>query len=85
MCRPAMKNVDSRSIINSILSMAEQEMKEVVDLPVEAIGEAIDKLAFYYGIRDKWNSQEIYQEMAERFRGKDNNVCHSGYSHSLCH
>ena len=43
--------------------MAEQEMKEVVDLPVEAIGEAIDKLAFYYGIRDKCNSQEIYEEI----------------------
>ena len=81
MCRAVM-NIDSRSIYN-ILSMAEQEMKEVVDLPVEAIGEAIDKLVFYYGVGDKWNSEEMYQEMVERFPGKDINVCQSGYSHSF--
>ena len=81
MCRAVM-NIDSRSIYN-ILSMADQEMKEVVDLPVDTIREVIDKLVFYYGVRDKWNSEKMYEEMVERFPGKDINLCKSGYSHSF--
>ena len=81
MCRAAM-NIDSRSIHN-ILSMAEQEMNEVVDLPEDTIREHIDKLVFYYGVGDKWNMESMYEEMLERFPGRDINVCSSGYSHSF--
>ena len=81
MCRAVM-NIDSCSIYN-ILSMAEQEVKEVDDLPVDTIGEVIDKTVFYYGVGDKWNCEKMYEEMAERFPGKDINVCKCGYSHSF--
>ena len=54
-----------------------------MDLPVDTIREVIDKLVFYYGMRDKWNSEKMYEEMVERFPGKDINLCKSGYSHSF--
>ena len=75
-------NIDSRSIYN-ILSMAEQEMNEVVDLPVDTIREHIDKMVFYYGVGDKWNTESMPQEMVNRFPGKDINICKSGYAHSF--
>lgn len=81
MCRAVM-NIDSKSVYN-ILSMAEQEVSEVVDLPVDIVSKHIDKLVFYYGVGDRWNVETCYKDMAERFPGKDINLCTSGYSHAF--
>ena len=75
-------NTDSRSIYN-ILSMAEQEMNEVMKLPVDIIQEHIDKLVFYYGVGDRWNVESCYKDMSELFPGKDVNLCTSGHSHAF--
>ena len=64
MCRGVM-NRDSRSIYN-ILSMAEQEMNEVLKLPVDIIQEHIDKLVFYYGVGDKWNGLPLVSMMVQQ-------------------
>lgn len=80
-CRAVM-NIDSKSIYN-ILSMAEQEMNEVIELPIDIIREHIDKLVFYYGDGDRWNVESCYKDMAERFPGKDINLCSSGHSHAF--
>ena len=81
MCRAAI-NIDNRSIYN-ILSMAEQEMKEVVELPVDVIQEHIDKMVFYYGMGDKWNVESCYTDMVKLFPGKDITLCTEGYEHSF--
>ena len=81
MCRAVM-NIDSKSIYN-ILCMAEQEMNEVNQLPVDTISEHIDKLVFYYGVGDRWTIESCYKDMTERFPGKDINLCESGYSHAF--
>ena len=80
-CRAVM-NIDSKSIYN-ILSMAEQEMNEVIELPIDIIREHIDKLVFYYGDSDRWNVESCYKDMAERFPGNDINLCSSGHSHAF--
>ena len=81
MCR-AIMNIDNKSIHN-ILCMAEQEMNEVQELPVDIIREHIDKSVFYYGVGDRWNVESCYTDMAERFPGKDINLCTSGHSHAF--
>ena len=81
MCRAVM-NIDHISTHN-ILCMAEEEMKEVSDLPLETLRQHIDKVVFYYGVGDRWNLESSYDEMAERFPDKDINLCSLGYSHAF--
>ena len=75
-------NIDGKSIYN-ILCMANQEMQEVADIPEQIIHENIDKLVFYYGQEDKWNTKSCYEDMAKRFPGKDVNLCKNGYPHAF--
>ena len=81
MCRAVM-NIDHKSIYN-ILCMAEQEMEEVSELPIEIVQEHIDKAVFYYGVDDRWTLETCYEEMAERFPDKDVNLCSSGHQHAF--
>ena len=81
MCHAVM-NIDHKSIHN-ILCMAEEEMKEVSDLPLETLQQHIDKVVLYYGVGDRWNLDSSYNEMVERFPDKDVNLCSCGYSHAF--
>lgn len=75
-------NIDDKSIYN-ILQMAKQEMSEVIDAPFSAIDENIDKIVFYYGVGDNWNVETCYQDMADRYPGKQVHLCQHNIPHAF--
>ncbi len=75
-------NIDGSSMYN-ILCMAHQEMHEVSDPPLDVIHEHVHKLAFYYGDGDKWNTEDCYTDMADRFPSHDINKCPDGHPHAF--
>ena len=75
-------NINSKCMYN-ILCMADQEMKEVVEPPLEIIDNNIDKLAFYYGADDKWTLTSCYEDMKYRHPDKDINLCKSNFPHAF--
>ena len=75
-------NIDEKSMYN-ILQMAKQEMSEVVEPPLKAIDENIDKIVFYYGVGDNWNVESCYRDMAARYPGKQIHLCESNINHAF--
>lgn len=75
-------NIDSKSMHN-ILCMADQEMKVVVEPPLDVIDQNIDKIVFYYGSEDKWTLASCYEDMKSRHPDKDINLCTYGYPHAF--
>ena len=75
-------NIDEKSMYN-ILQMAKQEMGEVVEPPLKAIDENIDKIVFYYGVGDNWNVESCYRDMAARYPGKQILLCESNIDHAF--
>ena len=78
----AAKNIDEKSIYN-VLKMAEQEMEEVVEPPLDLINANIDKIVFYYGQGDRWNTENCYHNMAARYPDKDVNLCPAHFPHAF--
>lgn len=78
----ATMNINSSSIYN-ILRMAHQEMSEVTEPPFHVIDEHIDKMVFYYGVRDRWTVESCYEDMAARYPDKDVNLCSKGFPHAF--
>ena len=75
-------NIDEKSIYN-ILRMAGQEMRVVVDPPLDVIDDNINKIVFYYGVGDKWNVEDCYRNMAARYSGKEVNLCQRNIPHAF--
>ena len=78
----AVTNIDSKSVYN-ILSMARQEMEQVIDPPVELISDNVRKVSIYYGVDDRWTLESCYRDMAERFPDLDVQLCTRGYPHAF--
>lgn len=75
-------NIDSKCMYN-ILCMADQEMKEVVEPPLDVIDRNIDKLVFYYGDEDRWTVKSCYENMKARYPDKDINLCKNKFPHAF--
>ena len=75
-------SIDITSFYN-ILRMADQENKEIGDLPVDVISRHLDKLVFYYGVHDRWNLPCFFQEFTQRFPSADATLCPNGYEHAF--
>ena len=75
-------NIDSKAIYN-ILCMADEEMDTVCELPLSLIEGNIEKLVFYYGVGDKWNLEDCYSNMCERYPDKEVHLCEQGHAHAF--
>lgn len=76
-------NIDSKAIHN-VLCMAKQEVTEVTDAPFEIIDANIDKIVFYYGVRDAWNIAGCYDDMCKRYPDHSEvHMCKSGHAHAF--
>ena len=84
--KPAMvegtMSINEKSIYN-MMKMAKQEMEEVVDPPVDVIKSNIDKIVFYYAVKDKWNLTTSYSDMAARYPGKEVHICPAHFCHAF--
>ena len=78
----AVMNMNHTSWYN-ILCMANQEMTEVVKLPVTIIQSNLHKLVFYYGIRDPWNLPDLSENLQQLFPNADITLCSQGIEHDF--
>ena len=74
--------IDERSMYN-ILKMANQEMDEVVEPPLQVINDNVDKIVFYYGVGDRWNVDSCYTDMADRYPNNEVHLCKRGIHHAF--
>ena len=75
-------NIDNRCVYN-MLMMITNQMNVVAEPPLDIIDQHIDKLVFYYGTNDTWNVETSYMDMAQRYPGKDINLCRYGLPHAF--
>ena len=73
----------STTSLYSILCMADDEIKNVKELPAHIISKHHDSLVLYYGIGDRWNLPSFYQELIDRFPLVDVTLCSRGLKHAF--
>lgn len=76
-------NVISASGSYNILSMAHQELQEVVHLEASMLQRHGHKVVLYYGVKDRWVPDDVYSITKERFPLCDVVLCDKGCKHAF--
>lgn len=77
-----MKGVDEKCMYN-LLQLARYDMDKLNDPPLDMIDANIDKIVFYYGMDDDWNTESCYRDMAARYPEKEVHLCSKNFPHAF--
>ena len=77
-----MNVISARSLYN-ILSMAHQELQEVIQLEASMLERHGHKVVLYYGVKDHWVPDDVYAITKERFPLCDVVLCDRSCKHAF--
>lgn len=74
-------------LVQNVLFMAYNELKEVNDADVDTISRHKDRITLYYGATDGWVPTTYRDELKQKVEGVSAFLCDKGYKHAfvLCH
>ncbi|XP_074608459.1 lipid droplet-associated hydrolase-like isoform X2 [Acropora palmata] len=77
-----LKLLTPQSIIG-VVTMADNEMKEVVNRDDVVIEKNLDKFIFYYGVIDNWTPVSYYEDIRKRFPDGEIYLCQKNFQHAF--